>query len=122
MRGVVDSTSDRSAPINASNSLTASFPGSLTTEIDQSVRAQAPSVPQPEGVPDAGCELCTLQVRSDQVFGPAELWDEDEFDLSDSPHLADMLPDQGQPSSEQADLYKDVLRAGVTAARHSSTQ
>ena len=47
-----------------------------------------------------------LQVRSDQVFGPAELWDEDEFDLSDSPHLADMLPDEGQPSSEQADLYK----------------
>ena len=73
---------------------------------------QAPTVPQPGGVPGAGCELCTLQVRSDQVFGPAELWDEDEFDLSDSPHLADMLPDGGQPSSEQADLYKDVQVVG----------
>ena len=59
-------------------------------------------------VPREDYELCTLQVRSDQVFGPAELWDEDKFDLSDSPHLADMLPDDSQPSSEQADLYKDV--------------
>ena len=73
----------------------ASHPENLTTELERPSRAQAPTVPQPGGVPGAGCELCTLQVRSDQVFGPAELWDEDEFDLSDSPHLADMLPDEG---------------------------
>ena len=65
-------------------------------------------MPQPEGVPGEDCELCTLQVRSDQVFGPAELWDKNEFNLSDFPHLTDMLPDEGQPSSEQADQYKDV--------------
>ena len=73
VRGVGKQPSDRSVSPNESNSQTASLPGSLTTEIDQSARAQAPSVRQPEGVPGADCELCTLQVRSDQVFGPAEL-------------------------------------------------
>ena len=62
----------RSVIPNVSNPPKESLPGSLTTEIDQSARAQASTVPQPGGVPGADCELCTLQVRSDQIFGPAE--------------------------------------------------
>ena len=79
MRGVGRKPSDRSVSPNVEQFADASHPGSLTTELERPSRAQAPSVPQPEGVPGADCELCTLQVRSDQVFGPAELWDEDEF-------------------------------------------
>ena len=80
VRGVAKA-SDRSVIPNESNSPIESLPGSLTTELEQSSRAQAPTEthsivqPQPGGGPGADCELCTLQVRSDQVFGPAELLD-----------------------------------------------
>ena len=105
---------DRSALCNMIDSQQESLPGSLTTEIDHPVRAQAPTVPQPGGVPEAGCELCTLQVRSDQIFGSVENWDEDEFDHSDYPELADMLQGNDSPprSPEQADLYKAVQVSG----------
>jgi len=86
-------------------------PGGSKTEIEQSARAQAPAVPKPVGVPCVDCELCTLQVRSDQIFGRAEV-DEDDFE-DDSPTLAEMLPGQffarheGGTGDAEADIEED---------------
>ena len=59
---------------------------------------------------DRGIPPCNLttSLSSSLLGGCRRQKEKDEFDLSDSPHLADMLPDIGQTSSEQADLYKDV--------------